>query len=140
MLADYGADFFADLMIGHISPVTTWYVALLTEIPYPSIDGTDLADYEVVDASYERKAMAESDFDDSSGGVVSSNVAITWDAAVDNWSEVVGYALVDDATAGNVYVFGEFPESMIVVSGQYLSIPAGMISIGLSTTEAGNDD
>lgn len=140
MLADYGSDFFANLVIGNETPVTTWYLALLTQIPYGSITGTDLVDFEAVDTSYVRKQLLNTDFSESSGGVISTTVGLTWDAAVDDWGEILGYALVDNLTEGNVYVLGEFPSTMFVASGQYLSIPAGIISISIATTDAGDDD
>lgn len=140
MLAEYGSDFFADLIIGNGTPNTTWYLALLIDVPYATIDGTDLVDFEIADASYERKQLLNTDFSESSGGVVSTNVGVAWDAAVEDWGQVNGYALVDDLTDGNVYILGEFPSPLFVSAGQRLSIPAGIISISISTTDAGDED
>jgi hypothetical protein len=141
MLSDYGEDYYANLMVGNATPVVDWFLALLVEIPYPTVEGSVLlSDFEVQDDAYARQYVMNTDFSYSSGGIVSTNIPFYWPAAVTDWEPVVGFAILDDPEEGNVYVFGEFPDHMVVEEGQQLYIPAGMISIGISTTEAGDDD
>lgn len=141
MLSDYGEGYFANLLVGNAEPVTDWFLALLIEIPYPSVEGSVLfTDFEVQDDAYARQYVMNSNFSESSGGIVSTIVPFYWPAAVADWEPVVGFALLDDPEGGNIYVFGEFPDQLVVEEGQQLYIPEGMISIGISTTEAGDDD
>lgn len=140
MLTTYGRDFFTDLATGNETPKSRWYLALLTTIPPSDINGTDLAAYEVVDVSYERKEIGLADFSSSDGGISVTTVDITYASAVTDWGLVVGYAFTDANTEGEVAIVAEFPNPLDVLEGVQMLIPAGSLSISFQSVSVGSDD
>lgn len=110
--------------IPYTAPTTT-YAALLTVSP----DDTNTIT-EVTGGSYTRVAIT-SDTTNWSGtqgagttlassgitGTTTNNTVITFPAPTANWGLIVGVALMDAATGGNVLLQGNLAESITVNSG-----------------------
>jgi hypothetical protein len=146
VITQYGKDYYSNQLVVN---KTTWYLALLTALPNDAISGGTLnTTFEVQDVSYVRKPMLSADFGLSSEGrgVVSYSNSITYDAAVLSWGTVVGYAIVDEATngdrsltAGNVYAIGTFPQTYKITPEQIMYIPAGVITLSITSTDIKSD-
>jgi hypothetical protein len=87
------------------SPPGTVYIALYTSMPTPSTSGT-----EVAGGSYVRVAVTNNltNFPAASGKTKSNGTAITFPQATASWGAVVGVAVVDASTAGNILMFAQF--------------------------------
>lgn len=107
------------------TPPTTCYMALLVASPNDAVIGT-----EVSGGSYARAAISSNTTNWSgtqgagttiassgTGGTTSNNTPITFPAPTANWGDVVGWALMDAATGGNILLQGMLSESITVASG-----------------------
>ena len=104
----------------------SFYFALLTV----NTDDDGLPLTEVSGGSYARVAVARSlaNFSGTqgagtttastgSGGTISNNIAITWPAPTANWGTVVGIAVCDAPTGGNVLYYGALQTAKTINSG-----------------------
>ena len=141
MITDYGSDALIEL-VSYSGACD--YLALLTAIPYGSIDGTALYEFEPTWADYVRQPIDS--WSTSTGGLVYNETGIEYLVPADAEDydgvddQVVGWALCDSASDGNVYIMGEFVEPIAVLAETSILILPGMISVGISTTQAGDDD
>jgi hypothetical protein len=104
----------------------TAYVALFTTAPTDSTSGT-----EVSGGSYARVRTSASDWASASRGSPSSIAnanAITFPTATASWGDVVGFALMDASSSGNVIAFGTLTRQT-VSSGVTASYAAGDLRI-----------
>lgn len=111
------------------TPPPTVYVALYTAMPTAAGGGT-----EVSGGSYARVAVASSMTNwsgtqgaattvaSSGTGPTSNNGNVTWPAPTAAWGGIVGYALLDAATGGNLLIFGQLADPKTVNAGD--SAPA----------------
>lgn len=122
--------------ITYVAPSTT-YAALLTVSP----DDTNTI-VEVTGGSYSRVAIPSNTTNwsgtqgngtttTSSGtsGTTTNNNVLTFNAPTANWGTIVGVALMDAATGGNVLLQGNLSESITVnAGGPAPSFPASTFS------------
>lgn len=99
---------------------TTVYVGLLTTVATDSTSGT-----EVSGGSYARQAVA---FDAASGGATANTSLITFPTATASWGTVVGFAIYDALTGGNILYWGTLT-SQAVADTNTVTIAAGAIDI-----------
>jgi len=111
----------------------TLYVALYTTICTDASTGTTPAPgVEVTGGSYARQAVTNNatNFPAASGGSKANGTAITWGTApTANWGVVVGFAIVDAASAGNILYWGAISPSKTINNGD----PAPSFGIGALT-------
>lgn len=105
----------------------TWYFALLTTNPDP--DGT--GGVELASAGYARvsKTNNTTTWPGWSSGITQNGVAIAFGPATENWTEVVGGAMYDDPSAGDLWLWGKFTTPKSVLDGQTETIPVGAITV-----------
>lgn len=141
MITDYGSDALIELV--SLSGACD-YITILTSIPYGSIDGSDLTGFEPTWEGYSREYI--SSWSTSTGGLVYNNDSVSFYVPpdpedYDNEDDViVGWGLCDSSSGGHIYLMGEFIEPIPTFEDSTILILPGMISIGISTTQAGDDD
>lgn len=105
------------------------YVALLTTAP---TDRAGTGAVEVTGGSYARQAIASggwSSIGTSGSGTttiyqITNSTAINFPTATASWGTVVGIALYDAVTAGNLLAYGDLSSGVAVGSGSTFQIPA----------------
>ncbi|HEY7417531.1 MAG TPA: hypothetical protein VH593_20275 [Ktedonobacteraceae bacterium] len=110
------------------APANT-YVALLTTAP---TDRAGTSAVEVSGSAYARQAIASSGWSSigtSGSGVttiyqVTNSSTINFPTATGSWGTVVGIALYDALTTGNLLAYGDLSSSLAVASGDTFQIPA----------------
>lgn len=127
-LTDYAEKKILDHLVGKAAfKMPTAYVALYTSVP--NEDGTGGA--EVSGGGYARLQTSHSDWEDAANGGIQNSANLEWDAATDNWGTIVGIALVDEATGGNVLVRGEAVAQKTIEVGDMFRISAGNLVMTL---------
>lgn len=107
------------------------YVALLTAVPTKN-DGTGLT--EVSGSSYARQAVASTAWSaitqsaDTLHDQISNSNAITFPAVTTTGYTVVGIAIYDASTLGNLLWYGAVTSQAVAVGNQY-SIPAAALLV-----------
>lgn len=124
-------------MLGHafgrvpFSPPATLYLAALTALPDDFGGGS-----EPTAADYARLALSNDEFSWSApasglGPTMVSNInTLAWNTAVDSWGSIIGLAIYDAPTGGNLLCYTSAP-AQTVGSGQELRISAGYMSVTL---------
>ena len=112
------------------APPATFYVALLLTVPTKN-DGTGLA--EVSGSSYARQPITASTGwsaislnADNIHDEISNGAAITFPAVTTTSYTVVGYAIYDALTAGNLLAYGAVTSQAVSVGNAY-NIPIGSL-------------
>jgi hypothetical protein len=141
-LTDYGADAWSGLLVGVGTLPSSWYIALLIgdQQPDSGVDGTSLAGYEPVDGVYTRMPIGtgSTNWSGPSGGVMSSIPLIQFPAASIAWGKVLGLALCDASTAGNVWATGLLDVPTYVdILGVFIIGP-GQLAFGLTSISDGS--
>ncbi len=109
--------------------ITTGYVALYTAEP-DYIAGT--GGTEVTGGAYARKSVTmASSWTAASGGATSNSGAITFTTATANWGTVLGAALMDNSTGGNMLAGKTLTASKQVDNGDTFSIAIGDFDVTL---------
>lgn len=107
------------------------YVALLTAVPTKN-DGTGLT--EVSGSSYARQAVASTGWSaialnaDNIHDQITNSAAITYPAVTTTGYTVVGVAVYDAASAGNLLAYASVTSQAVAVGNQY-QIPAGSLAL-----------
>jgi len=105
------------------------YLALCTAVPTDASTGSTIT--EATYTGYARKQVAASDMSAASGGSKTNSAAITFADCTAGTSTVIGWALCDASTAGNVLYWGTVTSKVIDTSNTPATIPIG----GLVVTE-----
>lgn len=131
-LSDYAENKLADHLMGKTSftmPAAV-YAALCTVTITDSMTGSTIT--EATYTGYARKAIAASDLNASSGGVVTNANDIVFAACTAGSSTVVGVAIVDASSAGNMLCYSDVTSHVVDTSNTPATIPAGSLSITLT--------
>ncbi len=97
------------------------YVGLSTGSMADDNSGTELKGN-----NYSRKAVT---FAAASGGSISSNAAVEFDAASGSWGTVSHWAIYDASSSGNQLFHGSFTTGKAIGSGDILKIASGSLTI-----------
>lgn len=135
--SQYWADALLNLILGatSFSAPATIYVAVYTTTPGPTGGGT-----EATGGGYAREGLTNNTTNwpnaTGTGPMVKSNgVAYTWSAASGSWSSgsnMVGAALLDASTSGDLLYYGDLTVAKPVNTGDTASFAIGAISISQS--------
>lgn len=139
-MAQFKSKYLADAMLswykGTAFPAApaNIYVALLTTAP-TARDGTGAI--EVTGGAYARQAIASTAWQaiaTSGAGLTAieqllQTNAVTFPTATANWGTIVGVALYDALTVGNLLEYGDLSASQVVNSGNTFQIPAQNIIV-----------
>lgn len=125
-MADAFGNFLRDALNDHLrggtaySPAATHYYALMTSMPLASGGGV-----EVSGGSYARVAYTNntSNYPAPSGGTVQNANPIDWGTATGDWGTIVGVAVYDASSGGNLLAFALLTTATTVLSGNPFSIP-----------------
>lgn len=125
MLTTYGANLYADFLLGGTAPSQVW-LALTGTPPGAATTGTTIVE-------------------PSGGGYARVRLdTLTWDAAVDgetflvdpityepsgDWGTMTYYGFCDASTAGNLITYDPLPGPVSFLSGGRVSIPTNSISL-----------
>lgn len=105
------------------------YMALCTTVPTDASTGSTIVEANYT--GYARKAVAASDLSAAASGSKTNSAAITFDACTAGSSTIVGFALVDASSGGNVLYWGTTTSKVIDTSNTPPTIAIG----GLVVTE-----
>ena len=108
---------------------TTVAMALCTSIPTDASTGTTIV--EATYTGYARKAIAASDLNAAASGTTTNANAITFAACSGGTSTIIGFAICDATTVGNVLYWGTVTSKVIDIS----NTPATVAISGLSVSE-----
>lgn len=76
--------------------------------------------------NYTRKAIT---FASASGGSISSNAAVEFNAATGSWGTISHWGIWDAATSGNLLYHGAFTAGKAIGSGDILKVASGSLTI-----------
>lgn len=110
------------------TPPTTIYVALFTTLP--ANDGT--GGTEVSGGAYARQAITFGTHTGGAPATIASNALVQFPTATAAWGTIVGCALYDASTAGNMLESGPLVTSKTVGIGDAFSFPVGTYTISMS--------
>lgn len=125
--SNYAEDEILDhaLSDGAWSEPSALYVALCTVVPTDSSTGSTLTEANYT--GYARKEVLATDLSASSGGSKTNSSAITFDACTAGSSTVIGFALVDASSNGNVIMWGTVTSKVIDTSNTPATIAIGAL-------------
>jgi len=110
-------------------PTSPLYLALCTTVPTDSSTGSTLVEANYT--GYARKSVAGTDWASASGGSISTANQITFAACTGSTSTVVGWALVDASSSGNVIAWGTCTSTVISTTATPATVNAGGLTITL---------
>lgn len=127
------SNYLEDELLDHVfaaatfTPQATLYLALTTTTPADTKTGSTIT--EPGTGGYARVALP---FGTSSGGSISSNTAITFtNSATAAWA-IKGIAIVDAATAGNVYAYDDGLTSASIGLSEKIQFLSGNVTVTLT--------
>ena len=129
MLTDIGANLLANVLVNRTSIPATLYVALFTDSPVPTDNGTTVADLEPSGGGYVRKSisMSSSAWVAATDGATSNSAALSYGMTSADWGTVSHYGMLTAATAGDLLWYGPLLEPAVVPSGIAFEIGVGGI-------------
>lgn len=125
-------DYAEEKLVKHVAGVASYtmptpYLALYTVTPGKATSGTELSGN-----GYARVAAAGATFT-YANGVLSNTAAVTFPTATGNQGTIVGIALVDASTAGNILWAADLGSVKTLTTGDSLTFPIGAISFNLNS-------
>jgi len=138
-MADAFSNYLRDALNDHLrggtaySPAATHYYALMTTMPLASGGGV-----EVSGGSYARVAYTNntSNYPSASGGVKQNANQINWGTASANWGTVVGVAVYDASSGGNLLAFALLNTPTTINSGDPFQVPANSATFTYNAASA----
>jgi hypothetical protein len=113
---------------GTLTITAPTYLALCTTVPTDSSTGSTIVEANYT--GYARKSIAAADMSAASSGSKTNSNAITFAACTAGSSTIIGWALCDASTAGNVLCWGTCTSTVISSTQQ----PATIAASGLVVT------
>jgi hypothetical protein len=126
-LSDYAAGKLYDASTGRASCTTPANLYLALYNADPGSDGS--AGTEESGGAYARTLVT---FGAATAGLGSTNIAVEFIAATAAWVDVLGFAIFDDPTAGNMWWHGAFDASTPVPNGTIFKVNSGQISLDVN--------
>jgi hypothetical protein len=105
------------------------YLALCTTIPTDASTGTTIVEANYT--GYARKSIAAADMSAAASGSKTNSNAITFAACTAGTSTIVGWAICDAATVGNVLVWGTATSTVISATQTPATIAIGGLVVTL---------
>ena len=103
------------------------YMALCTVVPTDASTGTSITEANYT--GYARKLIATTDMSAAASGAKTNGLAITFAACTAGTSTIIGFALVDAATLGNIIYWGTTTSKVIDVNNTPPTIAVSGLSI-----------
>jgi hypothetical protein len=138
-MADAFGNYLRDALNNHLrggtaySPAATHYYALMTAMPTSAGGGT-----EVSGGSYARVAFTNntSNYPAASGGVKQNANPIDWGTASANWGILVGIAVYDASSGGNLLALANLTTVTTINNGNSFQIPASSATFTYDASSA----
>lgn len=105
------------------------YLALCTTIPDDTKTGTTIVEANYT--GYARKSIAAADMSAAASGSKTNSNAITFNACTALTSTIVGWAICDAATVGNMLVWGTCTSTVISTTQTPATIAIGGLVVNL---------
>lgn len=119
------------LKVGAYTAATNLFIALLNTTPDDDDTGSVLSTAkEVSGGSYARVTC--NTWDAASGGASDNTAAITFAEATADWGTVVGFAICDHDTTGNMLAWGTLTTPKAIGTGDTASFAAGDLDLTLT--------
>lgn len=134
-ITSFGANTMLDMIFGrHTEVPEQFYIALLTQPPGAQTTG-ELLSEPGAGTGYARMALVNSNtsWGEAAGGFTSTIADITFPTATADWPVITHYALTDGMFAGGVYLYGSFAVPRKILTGDKVTVPAGLLSLTLSS-------
>ena len=104
------------------------YLALCTVVPTDASTGSTITEANYT--GYARKEIAATDFPAAaSSGSLANDTAITFDACTAGTSTVIGFAITDASTVGNILYWGTVTSKVIDTSNTPATVAIGALVI-----------
>ncbi len=133
-VADYGASAWLSAIFGLTEPPAEYWLALCNSEPGAQMDGDILGDLEPDGAGYERVQYGiGSGYWAVESGRITNVQPISFPTPLEDWDYVSHFALLDAATSGDIYAWGEFINSQTVQANQNILIPQGGVVIAIQS-------
>lgn len=131
-ISDYAENKLIDHLMGKTSFTmpSTVYAALCTTTPTDASTGSTIV--EATYTGYARKQIAGADLNAAAAGVMTNLNAIVFAACTAGTSTVVGVAICDALTVGNMLAWSDVTSHVIDTSNTPATIAAGALSITLT--------
>jgi hypothetical protein len=131
-LSDYAENKLLDHLMGKTSFTmpSTVYAALCTVAITDNLTGSTITEANYT--GYARKQIAAADLNASSGGVMTNANAITFAACTAGSSTIIGIAICDASTAGNMLCYSDVTSHVIDTSNTPATIDAAALSLTLT--------
>lgn len=128
-LSNYAENLVINLLLRGVSPTvpSAWFMALYTSNPTAADTGTEISFSG--GTNYSRQPIT---FGVPSSGVSANTGDITFPVAGINWGTITHAAIRDDATTGNLLVYGSLVTPKFVGSGDVLKFLIGNVTITVS--------
>ena len=114
---------------GTLTITAPTYLALCTSVPDDTSTGSTIVEANYT--GYERKSIAAADMSAAGSGSKTNGNAITFAACTVGSSTVIGWALCDAATAGNVLCWGTATSTVISTTQTPATIAIGGLVVTL---------
>jgi hypothetical protein len=125
MLTDYGRSHIARVLTGQETTPATLYLALCTTSVVQADDGSTIIEPTAVD--YARQSIPMDGWNWSTPAYGEAFSYYTYEVVYypsDMWGSIVGFALCDAATLGNIIHYGGIPDPLTMVAGATITVPA----------------
>ncbi|MFA6135024.1 MAG: hypothetical protein WC869_13495 [Phycisphaerae bacterium] len=125
------SDYAEDKILDHALSDGAWtepanlFLALCTSVPTDASTGTTIVEANYT--GYARIEIAATDLSASSGGSKTNSAAITFAACTAGTSTVIGFALCDAVTVGNVIMWGTVTSKVIDTSNTPATVAIGAL-------------
>lgn len=114
---------------GTLTVTAPVYLALCTTVPTDASTGSTIV--EASYTGYARKSIAAADMSAASGGSKTNSNAITFAACTSGTSTVIGWAVCDASTAGNVLAWGTCTSTVISTTQTPATVAIGGLVVTL---------
>lgn len=105
------------------------YLALCTTVPDDTKTGSTIV--EATYTGYARKLIAASDMSAASGGAKTNSSAITFDPCTASSSTIIGWAICDALTVGNMLMWGTCTSTVISTTQTPATVAIGNLDVTL---------
>lgn len=105
------------------------YLALCTTVPTDSSTGSSIVEANYT--GYARKSIADTDMSAAASGSKTNSNAITFAACTSGSSTVIGWALCDASSAGNVLCWGTATSTVISTTQTPATVAVGGLVVTL---------
>ena len=125
-LSQYLENKLINATVGNVSYTTpaTVYLALYSVPPTANTSGTELSSN-----GYSRQTVT---FGSAANGSASSTNTVTFGPATANWSPIVGSAVTDASSGGNILYFAGIAAAQVVLNGSSLVLGTGNVTVSLT--------